>query len=313
MSGKKFEGLPDFLVIGAGKSGTTSIDKYLNQHPGIFVPKSKEPNFFGYENKTEGDFAGNPDDLAHFRRSVTTLEAYLAIFADAEPDQIKGETSNTYMYHPQAPERIKYYNPDIRLIAILRQPAARLYSRFMHLARENRPPSPNFSDCLDRNSVWWKRNDLISEGFYYRNLKPYFELFPREQLRIYLYEDLQQAPQKVMQEIYAFLGADATFTPNVSLRYNESGLIKNPFLNRIYGQGGLLSRSIRAILPGTVVQRLRSNLSLKKKILDLRGKNLIKPKMDPELKRTLTTDVYGEDIRQLQNLIGRDLSHWLNV
>lgn len=311
MSSKKIETMPDFLVIGAGKSGTTSIDKYLNQHPQIFVPKSKEPNFFGYENMREEDFAGNEEELAHFRNSVTTLDAYLKIFADAQPHQLRGETSNTYMYHEQAPYRIKYYNPDVKLIAVLRQPAGRLYSRYLHLARENRLPSENFSDCLDRNSIWWKRNDLIKEGFYYQNLHKYFELFPRENIRVYLYEELQNTPIKVMEDIYTFLGVDPTFQPDVSVRYNESGFVKNKLLNKIYGQGGLISKSIRAIFPTTMVQKLRGNLSLKKKMFELRGKNLHRPSMDPKIRKTLTFDVYGEDIRQLSKLIGRDLNHWL--
>jgi hypothetical protein len=313
MSNKKFDALPDFLVIGAGKSGTTSIDKYLNQHPGVFVPRSKEPNFFGYENMKAEDFADNPQDLAHFKGSVTTLDAYLKIFEEAKPGQIRGETSNTYMYHEQAPFRIKYYNPDMKLIAVLRQPAARLYSRFLHLARENRTPTNDFGDCLDKNSIWWRRNDLIKEGFYYKNLVKYFELFPQENIRIYLYEDLQKSPLTVMKEIYTFLGVDPNFTPDVSLRYNESGLIKNQFLNRIYGQGGILSKSLRTILPNSLLHRIKSNLTLKKRMLDLRSKNLVKPSIDPEIRRKLTHEVYREDIRNLEKLISRDLSHWLKV
>lgn len=313
MSNKRFEGLPDFLVIGAGKSGTTSIDKYLNQHPDICVPKSKEPNFFGYENMTEADFQGNAEEIAHFKRSVTTLEAYLNIFADAKPNQLRGETSNTYMYHKQAPERIQYYVPDVKLIAVLRQPAGRLYSRYLHLARENRVPTEHFSDCLDQQSIWWKRNDLIKEGFYYKNLLPYFERFPREQIRVYLYDDLQSDMVGVMQDIYKFLGVDATFTPDTSVRYNESGFVKNKWLNKIIGQGGVISKTMRTVLPTELIQKLKSNTSLKRKMFEMRKKNLHKPGMDPLIRKTLTLDVYGEDIKKLQELIGRDLSHWLKV
>ncbi len=303
--------MPDFLVIGAGKSGTTSIDKYLNQHPQIFVPRSKEPNFFGYENMSEANFAGDPEELNHFRNSVTRLEDYLSIFREAKPGQIKGETSNTYMYHVLAPRRIKYYIPNVKLIAILRQPAGRLYSRYLHLARENRVPTENFADCLDRNSIWWRRNDLIKEGFYYRNLVPYFETFPRENIRIYLYEELQSNPLKVMKDIYRFLGVDSGFVPDMSVRYNESGFVRNKFLNRIIGQGGLLSRSLRALLPNSLIQKLRGDNILKKKMFELRAKNLHKPGMDPVLHKTLTFDVYGDDIRQLEKLIGKDLGHWM--
>lgn len=304
--------MPDFLVIGAGKSGTTSIDKYLNQHPGVFVPRKKEPNFFGYETTNENDLRKSPDDLAHYRASVTTLEEYLKIFEEASPQQKLGETSNTYLYHKDAPYRIQHYIPDVKLIAVLRQPADRLYSRFMHLARENRTPTKSFSDCLDKNSIWWQRNDLVTEGFYTINLTRYYELFPKENIRVYLYDDFESNPLKVMRDIYAHIGVDPEFTPDVSLRYNESGVVKNNLLNSIYGQGGWLSRSIQFLSPG-LYQKLRGNLSLKKKMLNLRKKNLEKKAMDPAIRKALTLNVYGEDISALQSLLGRDLSHWLKT
>jgi len=311
MPAKQHPLLPDFLIIGAGKSGTTSLDKYLSQHPQIFIPYNKEPNFFGYEGRQESDFQ-NPEDRQHFRNSVTSLDRYTKMFEPATEGQLKGETSNTYLYHAQAPERIKQYIPDVKLIAVLRQPAERLYSRYLHLARENRLPTRSLSDVKDRNTIWWKRNDLIPEGFYADNIQKYFDLFPRDQFRIFLYEDMKNQ-QAVVQDIYNFLGVDASFSPDTSLRYNESGMIKNQTLNKIYGQGGLLSRTLRAVMPNTVMQKIKTNLFLKGTITRLRKKNLDKPMMDPEIRRFLTEDVYAEDIRKLQTLLNRDLSHWLKV
>lgn len=311
MSSKKFQNMPDFLVIGAGKSGTTALDKFLGQHPEVFVTRVKEPNFFGYENMARRDFADNPEELAHFEGSITTIERYLELFQRAKPNQVKGETSNTYMYHEQAPFRIKYYIPDVKLIAILRQPAARLYSRYLHLAREDRTPTEAFADCLDRDTIWWKRNDLIPEGFYGRYLSRYYELFPAENIRVFLYEEFQQSPLEVMRSIYSFLKVDQTFAPNVNLRYNESGIVRNRFLNQLYGPGGFVSRAVKSVLPEALVDRMKGNLGLQKQLLSIRGRNLHRPNMDPEIKRSLTHDVYGEDIRQLERIIGRDLSHWL--
>ncbi len=313
MAFKKHNLLPDFLVIGAGKSGTTSLDKYLNQHPQIFVPQVKEPNFFGYENTKIDDLHGNEDDIKHFVRSTTTLEKYLELFKEARPDQLKGETSNTYMYHQEAPNRIKYYMPDVKLIAILRQPASRLYSRFLHLARENRLPSEKFSDCVDRNSIWWQRNDLVKEGYYYQNLSRYFELFPAENIRVYLYDEFQNNSEKIMTEIYAFLDVDTNFKPDQSVRYNQSGFVKNKSLNKVIGQGGLISNYMRHMLPKSLLDKIKSNIALKRKLNDLRGKNLIRPELDPEIRRFLTFEVYKDDIIKLQALIKKDLSHWLDM
>lgn len=308
---KKHELIPDFLIIGAGKCGTTSLFMYLKQHPDIFIPAVKEPNFYGYENKSPKDFGEGLADIRHFQESVTSFRSYINLFKDAGPGQLKGEMSNTYMYHDQAPERIKHYNPDMKLIAILRQPAGRLYSRFLHLARENRVPTGSFSDCMVRDSIWWQRNDLIKEGFYFKNLKRYFELFPRENIRIYLYEELNEQASRVLRDIFEFLQVSPDFQPDLGTRFNQSGFIKNKFLNRIYGQKGLISTSLKALFPSAIVERLKGNSAIQKMVNELRGKNLAKPKPDPAIHNWLTQEVYAGDIQQLQQLIGRDLSHWL--
>src|SRR5688572_28202432 len=81
---KKHELLPDFLIIGAGKSGTTSLDKYLKQHPEIFIPRVKEPNFFGYENSKIEDFEGDFQEIKHFKESVTNFDEYINLFRNAK-------------------------------------------------------------------------------------------------------------------------------------------------------------------------------------------------------------------------------------
>jgi hypothetical protein len=308
---KKRELIPDFLIIGAGKCGTTSLFMYLKQHPDIFIPSVKEPNFYGYENKSPKDFGEGLASATHFHESVTSFPAYINLFKDALPSQIKGEMSNTYMYHDQAPERIKHYNPDMKLIAILRQPAGRLYSRFLHLAREGRLPSGSFSDCVNKDSIWWTRNDLIKEGFYYKNLRRYFDLFPPENIRIYLYEELNEQAPAVLRDIFQFLAVNANFEPDLGTRFNQSGIVKNKFLNRIYGQKGFISTTLKALFPRSIVESLKGNSYIQKMVNDLRGKNLAKPKPDPAILNWLTREVYANDINQLQQLIGRDLSHWL--
>lgn len=303
--------MPDFLIIGAGKSGTTSLDRYLKQHPEIFIPKLKEPNFFGYETITLADLDGDVAEINHYQNSVTILDDYLALFHGAASHQVKGETSNTYMYHTGAPERIRHYNPAMKLIAILRQPANRLYSRYLHLARENRLPTPSFAECMDRNTIWWKRNDLIKEGFYFKNLSPFYRLFPKEQIKVYLYEELNEQPRAVLEDIFRFLGVNTAFAPDLSVRHNQSGIIRNKFLDRIYGQRGLVNLTVKTLLPDRVIDKLKNNIPLQRTLNGLRSKNLVRPKMDPAIRRRLTSEVYGQDIRRLQKLIGKDLTHWL--
>ncbi|WP_296622216.1 sulfotransferase [Marivirga sp.] len=302
--------LPDFLIIGAGKSGTTSVDNYLKQHPDIYISPVKEPNFFGYELNSAKDFEGSPQ-LNHYNSSVTNIDDYVKLFEKALPKQVKGETSNTYMYHKNAPNRIKHYMPDVKLIAILRQPAERLYSRYLHLARENKLPTQNFEDCLDKNSIWWERNDLIKEGFYGQYLSKYFELFNESQIKVFLFEELKGNPEKLHKEIFQFLGVDDEFEIDFSITYNQSGFIKNPIVDKLIGPNSFFFRGMKKIISEENIQKIKDNKFLFKKVNDMRSKNLTKPKLTKELKHKISTDIYKEDILLLQKLINKDLSHWL--
>lgn len=307
---KKYLKIPDFLIIGAGKSGTTSVNNYLKQHPQIFIPARKEPNFYGYELKTTDDFEGSAEK-GYFTRSVTRLQDYLQMFEDAREDQVLGETSNTYLYHEDAPGRIRFYNPEMKLIAILRQPADRLWSRYMHLGRENKLPTKNFADCLDPDTIWWKRNDLIREGLYYKNLSRYFDFFPESQIKVILYDDLNASNDVVLKEICEFIGVDTSITLKADTRYNPSGLIKNPTLDALFGPKGFIQNTVKTLLPEERYQRLKQNEGLQRVINTVRKKNLEKPEMDPEIRKILTREVYGDDLNKLQRLIDKDISHWM--
>ncbi len=125
---------PHFLVIGAGKSGTTSLHEYLKQHPQIFMAR-KEPNFFAYEN-LDPSTLDDPDDREHYAQSFVSPESYLNLFAEAREGQLRGEVSNTYISKDGAWANIQRRLPEVKLIAILRHPAKRLFSRYTHLLRD---------------------------------------------------------------------------------------------------------------------------------------------------------------------------------
>lgn len=309
MSKKKHPDIPDFLIIGAGKSGTTSLNNYLRQHPEIYIPIKKEPNFYGYERMNDASFS-DEKELRNYKNSITNLDDYLALFADALTGQVKGETSNTYLYHKDAPERIHYYNPEVKLIAILRQPAERLFSRYLHLARVNRLPTEKFEDCLDKNTIWWQRNDLIAEGFYHHNLKKYYELFPESQIRVFLYDEFSESPDIVLKELFDFIGVDPSFSPELNVWYNPSGFIKNRMLDRIIGPQGVIQNSAKAVFTPQFYRALKENLIIQAFINKVRKKNLERPKLDARMFSTLTHDIYGQDLARLEKLIKKDLSSW---
>lgn len=308
---KQHPQIPDFLIIGAGKCGTTSLDNYLKQHPDIFIPSRKEPNFYGYEIiDPEVKFADNPAEKAYYEGCVTNLDDYLRLFENAKPGQVKGETSNTYLYHDQVAERIKHYNPDMKLIAVFRQPAERLWSRYMHLARDGRLPTKSFEECLNRDSIWWRRNDLIKEGFYYTNLLSFYRMFPADQIKVILYEDFKKDNDAALRDIFKFLGVDETVPLNVEAKLNKSGYIKNEGVNKLVGNDGIVQKTAKFFLGDEGYEDLKRNPTLQKILNNIRNSNLDKPKLDPKLKSKLTHEVYGAEIDKLEGLTGLDLSRW---
>ncbi len=203
--------------------------------------------------------------------------------------------------------------PEAKLIAILRDPAERAYSNFLHQVRDGREPLSDFAEALqaeeDRiQSNWGPLWHYKQTGFYYAQLKRYYDVFKREQIKVYLYEDLNDDPISVLRDAYGFLGVDDAFTPDVSMRYNVSGVPKNERLHALYE---FLNRThpvksiLKPLLPQETRRRLRERL-----LNALRNQNLTKPPFPVVVRRQLV-EGYREDILKLQELIQRDLSKWL--
>ncbi|WP_421752959.1 sulfotransferase family protein [Croceimicrobium sp.] len=301
--------LPDFVVIGAGKSGTTSLHEYLNQHPKIFMG-DKEPNFFAYE-LLDPETLTDPTDKEHYFNSVYKLEDYLALFKEAKPDQLKGEVSNTYISNKDAWQRIKHYVPEAKLMAILRHPADRIFSRYFHLVRENEiPEGGDLNEVFNKESIWWRRPDLVNEGFYYRQLKPYFEHFDPNQIKIFLYEDFIGKTDEVVKEAFQFLGVDPNVKVGTDVVYNKSGKVRNKSVDALVGQESAPIRFLKKFTPG-LHRQLKGSVAVNRWLNNVRNKNLEKPDFDPKLKQRIINEIYREDIENLQKLIKRDLKHWL--
>ena len=304
--------MPNFLVVGAQKAGTTALYHYLAQHPEIYMSPVKEPHFFAFEGE-KLDFRGPRDQRIMEHLVVNDLEAYRKLFDGATKERAIGEASAEYLYREKVPGRIRRYAPEAKLIAVLRNPAERAYSGFLHLVRDGRETITDFNRALDaeeervRNN-WSSLWHYTRLGFYHAQLSRYYEAFERGQIRIYLYEDLKDDPVGMLRDIYGFLGVEDTFVPDVSGKYNVSGVPKNERLHALHAlllKPHPVKSALKPFLPKRFRRRLVTNA------LDaLRNRNLVKPSFPVEARRRLI-EVYREDILKLQDLIGRDLSAWL--
>lgn len=298
---------PNFLVIGAAKSGTSSLFRYLGQHPQIYTPPRKEPGFFAFEGQPVC-FAG-PGDERRNRLAVTDLPSYQALFKGVTTQKAYGEASVVYLYSPTAPDRIKFYVPEVKLIALLRNPVERAFSSFSHLIRDGREPLPNFADALQAEEARMRANwqylwHYQHLGFYYAQLSRYVERFPRAQLAVYTFDQFSTDPLGTLREIFHFLDVDSSFAPDISRRLNRSGMPKSKQLHRYLMRPRLNRSLLRRSLPPALRRWVYDTV--------MQWNITSSAKLEfPEETRRYLIDLYREDILELQTLIQKDLSRWL--
>lgn len=297
--------LPDFLIIGASKSGTTSLYRYLDSHPEIYMSSIKEPRYFAFaEHRPQ---VRGPYSERLNRRIVWKLEDYRKLFSRQSQEKVAGEASAMYLNSLRSPKTIQRMIPDVRLIAILRHPADRAYSSFCQNRRNGAERFHDFSLALEaeeeRSNLHWVGFNYRNAGSYGSHLERYYSLFPKKQLLVFLYEDLVADVSAVLGNICRFLDVDDEFQFDTSEQHNVTrGIPRSNVFSRMLKEKSLAKSAFK------LVASRRSRRSLRDKLSSL---NLAaKPPYPPEVRQRLC-DFYREDILKLQKMIDRDLSTWL--
>ncbi len=307
--------MPNFLMIGAAKSGTTTLYEYLKSHPQVYMSDPKEPYFFAMEDK-EINFHGPGDNAYAHREIINKLEEYKALFEGVQDEIAIGEASAFYLYSKQAADKIKHYIPNVKLIAVLRNPVDRAYSSYKHMMRDMREEVSSFESALSAEARriqegWYPIWHYTQAGFYYDNLRYYYDLFPAENIRVYLNEDLRKDPSGVAASLFEFLGVDSHYHLEAEENYNVSYIPELKALQSV--RKFLLSRDstiknvFKPFLPEAFRQRMVQGVtSYIEKV------NVKRTPMAAETRQELV-ELFASDIEKLETLINRDLSAWLSV
>lgn len=296
--------MPNFLILGAAKSGTTALYHYLINHPEIYMSPKKETNFFTFEGQ-KASFRG-PGDNALNNASITELGLYKALFNKVKNEKAIGEASPLYLYDKDTPKKIKKHIPNAKLIIMLRNPADRAFSSYLHCLRDGREEYKSFEMALDQETFRIKNNwGLIwhykNAGLYYEQLRRYYQEFDSSNIRIYLYDDFLNQTTNILKDIFDFLEIDTSFIPDVSVKHNKSGIPNSKVVQRLLYYPNIGKSVLKPFLP----KRFRMNL--KTKVLN---KNLTKPKMSYKTRNELI-DYFYEDILNSQKEFNLDLSKWV--
>jgi hypothetical protein len=263
----------------------------------------KETNFFVFEGDRPN--FGGPDGDVFNRDCVYRIEDYVRLFECRTDEIAVGEASPRYLGAEGAALRIKRRIPEAKLVAVLRNPADQAFSAFSMRRRDGWEPCVTLEEAIAdeprRIAERWGGGIYARHGFYAKLLQPYFEHFDRDQIRIYLYDDLVAAPDLLLENLFGFLSVDPGFRPSTSKKLNVSGVIKNPVMRLIWTRTHPLQKAVRPLLPKAARQSVsRFFTGLEKERMTL-----------PPEQRERLMDHYRDDIRQLEDLIGRDLSDWL--
>lgn len=263
--------LPNFLIIGAERCGTTWVHRCLDEHPEVFVPKAKELHFFNYD----------------FDKGREFYESY---FADAAGYRMVGEISPGYLYKMEVAEHIAEYVPDAKLIVIFRDPVERAFSAYNFF--KERYKGMTFEEALDNYST------LLERGLYYQQVMHYLKYFSHDQFLFLLFDDLTNSNRDFIRRIYRFLEVDENFVPSVFDKVMNAPIF--PGMQDVIYK--LKLDLIIDLVKKSPADRLIRNLYMWKK-------NRSNPSIKKSTRERLAA-YYSESNRQLGELIGRDLSHW---
>jgi hypothetical protein len=265
--------LVNFMVIGAQKAGTTSLSYQLSQHPQISFCKHKEPDFFSKTKNWRAE-----------------LDVYHDLY-EKHPDKVYGEGSTTYSWIPEYPDvaqKIHEYNPDVKLIYLMRHPVERLISHYTHHLLRARTKYPPEVEVLEVPTY-------INHSRYAMQLRPYLELFPRENILLLLFEEYIKDPLMSLRQIAVHVGVNPQGFDGVDLRPQYQSLERTgdrKIKKWLTPFGRLLPLQIRNALRGPFVYRLRS-----------------KPEFSVK-SRKLLWRFFEDDVRSLEVIMGCPLDLW---
>jgi sulfotransferase family protein len=290
--------LPNFVIIGAAKAGTTALYWYLADHPQVFMSPVKETNYFAFGLDDEGNLLYGDPDLHRF--PVRSSAAYGELFSGAGDAVAIGEASPIYLECPQTAARIRQVLPTARIICGLREPVDRAYSDYlMYLRARGRRLDPTRD--LTTSSAWARpESHWMQISRYHEALSRYFDLFPREQIHVFLFEDFRADTAGTVRDVYRTVGVDPGFAPDLDTPHNIGGMPSSMALEKVFTSGAL-KKALEPWIPRRAADLARR----------LRTKNL---KQAPPLPEDLKAELgrhFRDDIAKTSALIGRNLDRWL--
>jgi len=285
--------IPNFFVVGAAKAGTTSLYYNLRRHPEIFLTRMKELNFFSSEELLAQG--------CNYRGSqiINDLDEYLGLFRKAKTRKAVGDVSPSYLFRASAAKKIFNFNSAAKIIVVLRNPVERAYSDYL-MDITGGHFNYSFEDIVHKRVNDIKQSiyfQIIERGLYFEQVNRYLDFFGKHNVRIFLFDELKEDISSVLRSIFEFIGVDHSVRIDPPIKANP---FKRPkrFTKLMYYNHSV-SHFAKKLMPYPVIR------GLFRVFFDTQ-----KPELSEETRKYLKK-FYRADIIFLQELIGRNLEHWL--
>jgi len=296
--------LPNFLIVGAAKSGTSSLHNYLNQHPEVFMPS------YNSEGMKVKELRFLIKDLVKHRlhNGVWTWEEYKSLFNDVIDEKAIGESTVLYLYYyKDAIKNIKEkLGNDVKIIIILRNPTERAYSAFQHVSRGFKEQN-SFEESLEMEDGRLEREENLTPMVMYKDMGMYYEMVKSYQknfsnVHVIIFDDFRDNTENQMKKIYHFLGISDNKNIDYETRHNVGGKRwKNDKMKHLLMRKNPIKSIFKKIIPKGLRREIRNNLVSA-------STNKVPPMKDHT--RIMLNDFFREDVKKLSILLNRDLKHW---
>ncbi|MDR7251988.1 hypothetical protein J2X46_000964 [Nocardioides sp. BE266] len=301
---------PDFLVIGAPKAGTTALHAALAQHPDVFVSTPKEPKYWLCDGAPPPAWGG-PGDKHSQQEWIWRVDQYFPLFEPAAAHQVRGESTPFYMWSRGAHRRIGEALPDVKVIAVVRDPIDRAYSNWMHLWSDGLEPEPDFVTAFGREdervragwAPFWRYREL---GRYGEQLDHLLRHVDPDRVLVLRYRELVDDPRIAVDRVSRFLGIREGLVEAIP-RDNSRSFVSPGWRPRVLGPVVRGGARLGQFAPPQVWRAVHPSLVA----LLGDGRHAHRPKLDAGTRERLV-ESYADDIALLEQLTGQRFDDWLS-
>ncbi len=297
----------NLFIVGAAKSGTTSLYSYLAQHPEVFFPDVKEPNFYSdAESHNPSAYIKPKKGKFYHNKIIKDANVYYSLFDEVGNQKVVADASPSYLWDQKSAKRIYEDFPKAKIVMLLRNPVQRAFSQFLMDLKDGNQTETNFKQALlndaeTKPQVWGRAHLYIKIGLYHDQVKAYIDTFGSNQVKVIIYEDFIKNAAFYLKDICEFLDINTTFIENID--YDK---VHNPFVVPKGNISKLILKYknkiglVKMLVPRFIKEYLNKEMLFKQEK---------KPTMLEEDKAYLKA-IFAEDIVKLERLLERDLKQW---